>query len=219
MGDTQDLHNIISIIKNREPKTLMAGIGFSLGANVLTKWMGEMGVNSPLSCAVSISNPFNLEIASRSASKTTFGRFYEKRLVKLMQQRLKEKYADIPSSEILIDLNKAYAAETFRAFDTIVTAPLHQFSSLEDYYQKSSSCFRIKDIKKPMLFINAFDDPIIEPNALPIKERFPSTSTVEYYQTGGHVGFIQSSKKQPWKIESWLNNRILNYIYPFLYEQ
>lgn len=41
-------------------------IGWGYGANMLTKYLGEVGERAPLTAAVCIDNPFDLEEATRS---------------------------------------------------------------------------------------------------------------------------------------------------------
>lgn len=40
------------------------GVGFSLGANLLMKYVAERGYNVPLRAAVSIHNPYNFVMCS-----------------------------------------------------------------------------------------------------------------------------------------------------------
>lgn len=43
-------------------------VGWGYGANMLTKYLSEVGDNTPLTAATCIDNPFDLEVASRSLS-------------------------------------------------------------------------------------------------------------------------------------------------------
>jgi hypothetical protein len=42
------------------------GVGWGYGANMLTKYLVEVGESTPLTAAVCIDNPFDLEEATRS---------------------------------------------------------------------------------------------------------------------------------------------------------
>ena len=215
MGDTGDLLNVVSIIKHREPKTSLAAVGFSMGANVLTKWVGEMKDRCPLSAAVSVCNPFDIDIASRTINQSRFGRFYEKTLLGFMKKGISKKHG----SSFQPNIDKAVRCKSFREFDSLITVPLHGFTSLDEYYKLSSSKAYLQGIKKPMLFINAMDDPLVNPKSLPHTSLFPSHTTVEYHKHGGHVGFFTIENwKQPLKLTSWLDTKILNFLYPYLYE-
>lgn len=41
------------------------GVGWGYGANMLTKYLAEVGGNTPLTAATCVDNPFDLEVASR----------------------------------------------------------------------------------------------------------------------------------------------------------
>ena len=40
-GETGDIDYVISLLRDREPNLILAAVGFSLGGNVLLKWLGE----------------------------------------------------------------------------------------------------------------------------------------------------------------------------------
>lgn len=51
---------------------------------------------------------------------------------------------------------------------------VHGFESVADLYKWSSSAFYLKNIKTPMIFINARDDPIVPEPLLPLIREFVS---------------------------------------------
>src|SRR5699024_11239057 len=59
-GETGDLALILSRLRQRYPGAPLAAVGYSLGANVLLKYLGEQGADAPLSCAAAVSVPFDL---------------------------------------------------------------------------------------------------------------------------------------------------------------
>lgn len=50
-GHTDDIRSALLYISAKYPKAPLLGVGFSLGANVLTRYVGEEGVNSRLKAA------------------------------------------------------------------------------------------------------------------------------------------------------------------------
>lgn len=50
------------------------GLGFSMGANVLVKYLGEEGVGTPLTAGISVGNPFDVVKCSRNIDATLFNR-------------------------------------------------------------------------------------------------------------------------------------------------
>ena len=60
-GDTADLNQIVDFLNQREPETLKAIVGVSLGGNLLLKWLGERGALAKINKAIAISVPYDLE--------------------------------------------------------------------------------------------------------------------------------------------------------------
>ncbi|MEC8063886.1 MAG: hydrolase [Pseudomonadota bacterium] len=211
IGDTGDIMNVLSIIRNREPDVPLAGVGFSLGGNVLLKWLGEMGQNCPLLAGAAVSVPFKLATASDMASRG-LSKYYEKTLLSLMKKAISKKFHDRKHPPI--DITRVMNARSFREFDDTVTAPLHGFKDAGEYYQKSSSCFYLSGIRKPTLVIHAEDDPLVPPEAVPELSEFSKSTSVELYPYGGHLGFV--SGNIPGVPEYWLEDRVIHYLKNFL---
>ena len=53
-GNTDDTRQALMYITHRYPKAVLLGLGFSLGANVLTRYLGEEGVKSRISSACAL---------------------------------------------------------------------------------------------------------------------------------------------------------------------
>ncbi len=94
-GETGDLAFVINTLMMREAATPYAAIGYSLGGNVLLKWLGETGNNNPLKAAIAVSVPFELEKAADRLS-TGFSRFYQWYLLRCLRFRLQRKFAVVP---------------------------------------------------------------------------------------------------------------------------
>ncbi|ORX73875.1 hypothetical protein DL89DRAFT_5302 [Linderina pennispora] len=60
-GLTDDIREYVSYLVQEHPDTPIIGIGFSLGANMLTKYVGEEGASCRLVAAVSVCNPFDID--------------------------------------------------------------------------------------------------------------------------------------------------------------
>jgi predicted alpha/beta-fold hydrolase len=86
-GFTSDLRLAIKVIKKRYPEVPLYAIGinnlrenwldiagFSLGSNVLVKYLGEEGSATPLSAAAVLSNPWDLNLADKSMMGTFVNR-------------------------------------------------------------------------------------------------------------------------------------------------
>jgi predicted alpha/beta-fold hydrolase len=96
--------------------------------------------------------------------------------------------------------------DTFRSFDDQVTAPLHGFTGVDDYYRRSSSRQFLKRIRTPTLILQALDDPFLFPDAVPNNDELGPGITLELSRRGGHVGFVAG--RWPWKPRFWLDERL-----------
>ena len=208
-GDSADAFAYISSLKNRYVKAKLFAVGYSLGANMLLKLLGEKGNSSHLEKAVAISAPMQLDICANTM-KQGFSKFYQKLLLKDLNKNLDEKY-DKYDMQSLIGLKREDIKnlKTFWDFDAAYTAPIHGFASAQDYYTKSSARQFLKDIKIPTLIIHALDDPFMTPEVLPKKSEVPKNVSLEISQNGGHVGFISGSFFKP---EYWLEKRVVEYL-------
>lgn len=209
-GDTGDLNYFMNVLRQREPRTLFAGIGFSLGGNVLLKWLGETGVENPLSAAVAISVPFELDKAAQKIN-TGFSKLYQWYLLRELREMVMQKNEINPLPIALDDIDQV---KTFVEYDNKVTAPLHGFKDASDYYMKASSRQFIPKISKPTLILQAKDDPFLTPDAIPTSDELPPSVKLELTENGGHVGFVTADV--PWRTKYWIEERIIAYFLDFL---
>jgi len=108
------------------------------------------------------------------------------------------------------DWNRAMAARNFAEFDDAVTAPLHGFDGMDDYYNKCSSAQFLKDIERPTLIINALDDPFMTPGVIPNRDMLSEHVSLEIAEAGGHVGFVEGGT--PWRPEYYLPRRMISFL-------
>jgi predicted alpha/beta-fold hydrolase len=73
-GFTEDVRECIKHILKRDPALILAGVGFSLGANIMTKYCGEEATNCPLIACISVCNPYDLMIGVRALHRTWMGK-------------------------------------------------------------------------------------------------------------------------------------------------
>ena len=205
-GDTADLAYVVAQLRARFPGRTLAAVGYSLGGNVLLKWLGETGPENPLQCAAAISVPFRL---ARAADRLERGasRIYQRHLLARLKAgaRLKLDRTDFPYSAAQID-----RLRSLREFDALITAPLHGFQGVEDYYRRASSAGYLHAIAVPALIVHARDDPFIDPGAIPTVDTLSPTTTLELSATGGHVGFVSGTG--PLRPRYWLSGRLLAWL-------
>jgi uncharacterized protein len=201
-GETGDLRFLIETLRARHPHLPLCAVGYSLGGNVLLKYLGERGDLAGLAGAVAVSVPFELDKAARRMERG-FSRLYQWFLVGKLRAKTAHKFAAMPSP---IDLRRLGALRTFRAFDGAVTAPLHGFDSAEDYYARSSSRQFLRAITAPTLILHASDDPFMTSDAVPTPAELAPSIHLELQAQGGHVGFVAGNV--PGRPHYWLDERI-----------
>jgi uncharacterized protein len=201
-GDTADVAHCLRVLREREPQTPMAVVGYSLGGNVLLKWLGENGTIPGVMAAVAVSVPFQLDRCARRLEQG-FSRLYQRDLVRRLHTKIRAKQAS-PSFPLRIgDLARL---RTFFEFDEHVTAPLHGFDGAAHYYRVASSRQYLPGIRTPTLILQSRDDPFMTADAVPKASELPAAVNFELSPHGGHVGFV--SGRWPWAAEYWLEHRI-----------
>ena len=211
-GDTADAKAWISKLHKNYPDSKLYAIGYSLGANMLLKLLGEWKDQTPLQAAVSISAPLKLDICADKMNKG-FSKFYQRHLLKYLKKDLHQKYIDHDMNfYIALKEKEIKNIKSFRAFDDAYTAPIHGFKDAKDYYQQCSAINYLKDIKIPTSIIHALDDPFMTKEILPQKEQCSDNVKLSLFKHGGHVGFIGGNFFKP---QFLLQDKILSFIKNF----
>lgn len=205
-GETEDLHTVVHLLHTRMPHAPLAAIGYSLGGNVLLKWLGEQGAEAPLAAAVAVSVPFDLHRAARRLERG-FSRLYQSVLLRSLRRSVARKFRHRACP---FALNEALQTRSLREFDTKVTAPLHGFADADDYYTRSSCAQYLRGIRVPTLILHALDDVFMTADAVPSPEALSDSVTLELSASGGHVGFVAGPWS--WRPQYWLEERIPAYL-------
>lgn len=209
-GETGDLGHVIETLRRREPHTPLAAVGYSLGGNVLLKYLGEHGVATPLVAAAAVSVPFDLALCAR-AIRRGFSRTYQARLLKAMRFAVQRKSRHIQFPVPLPDLREL---RDFFEFDDAVTARVHGFRDVHHYYAEASSGQYLHRIRIPTLIVHAADDPFMYPSVVPKAEQLAASIRFELSAHGGHVGFIaRGAGGRPY---FWLEKRIPQFLAEYL---
>jgi len=202
-GETGDLGFVLDALRLRFPGRPLGVVGFSLGGNVLLKYLGERGAGGdpasapgPLpEAAVAISVPYDLAAGADLLARTRMGRLYNEYFLRslLGKVRLKEHLlAD------RVELDAVYRARTLREFDDLLTAPVHGFRDASHYYAESSASRWLPSVRTPTLLIHAVDDPFLPADRIP--RRVMSDNPWLHpliVSRGGHVGFVHGGVLRP----------------------
>jgi len=199
-GETDDVRFVLGTLASRTPERPLGAIGFSLGGNVLLKYLGEEGNSgrpASLAAAAAISVPYDLA-AGAAHMEHGVARAYVWRLVRSLQRKVRARAAALRDR---IDVPAALAARTFWAFDDAATAPLHGFRDADDYYARASSRSWLPAIEVPTRLIHALDDPFLPEAAVPVPAMRANPAIDPHVSAfGGHVGFVTGP---PWAPTFW----------------
>ncbi|KAJ3184482.1 hypothetical protein HK101_009852 [Irineochytrium annulatum] len=198
---TDDVRTAVRHIRRRQPRAPLIGVGFSLGANIMTKFVGEDGPKSELIAAVSVANPYDLLQGSHQLHSTWWGRnVYSYKMTQGLigvyqrHQRVLDAHA---SGRFNPD--EVARATSLTEFDDAVTRRAFGFRTVHEYYRMGSSAQFVPDIRIPMLLFTATDDPIASHKAIPryeVKENpYVVLATTD---AGGHIGWYQGIWPRRW---------------------
>ncbi|KAI0798050.1 AB-hydrolase YheT [Abortiporus biennis] len=223
-GHTDDIRVSLMYIAKKYPQAPLHGIGFSLGANVLTRYLAQEGEHSRLSSGCVLGCPWNLlansnELENRWLLREVYSRAMAQNLTRLLQRHVTDlsKFPDsdfAKAAQTLFTLKKP----TLMEFDNTATrvgggsSPPFPFDSAHDYYVWASSHDLLPDVRVPLLAMNADDDPIVQ--KLPIDEGVKALSPwVVFALTngGGHLGWFERGSR--WHHpKRWVSKPVLEWM-------
>jgi predicted alpha/beta-fold hydrolase len=206
-GDFAEVDWILGALRRRSGSAAMAAIGVSLGGSALLNWLGREGEKSRawLRAAAAVSAPIDL-LASGSALDRGWNRLYCRNFLRTLVPKALAKERLHPG---IYDAARLARIRSMRAFDDLVTAPLHGFRDVVDYWTRGSSMPWLSTIHLPTLVLNARNDPFVPGASLPGPGDVSPEVTLDQPPEGGHVGF--TSGGFPGGL-GWLLGRLLDFL-------
>lgn len=191
-GDTGDLEEALSRVRQLRNYSAVGMIGFSLGGNIVLNYLaGDAVSHSGTIGGVAVSVPIDLrETAFRIMHRDNW--LYHRNFLVRLKRKMKKKRAKYPD---LLPYKDILSAKNIDEIDERYTAPFHGFADATRYREKASALFRLKYLKRPALIINARDDTFLTESCYPY--HLAEQSEKLYLLTpafGGHCGFRQSGK-------------------------
>jgi len=195
-GDSAEIDWVLRRLKQQWHGAALHAVGVSLGGNALLKWLGEQGAGAcgVVHRAAAVSAPVDLHAAGH-ALEQGFNMLYTNNFLATMKRKSLAKLRMHPG---LFDRTQLLASRTLREFDDLVTARLHGFSGVDDYYTRASSKPHLAHIAVPTLLLNARNDPFLPAAALPEPQSLPAAVRALFPDEGGHVGFPDGSGTLEW---------------------
>jgi uncharacterized protein len=185
-GRSEDLRAVQIWLAARHPGSPVTQVGFSLGANITLKMVGEDAASPSgnLDSAIAVSPPMHLAASAKKLQHSKNRIFTRHFLDKLLRQvaRARVRYPDIPEL-------RPFKGMHLTDFDDLFTAPQSGFASAAEYYEKAASLPLISSIRVPTLILTAADDPVVDTDSVRGLPAHPGVDVV-ITARGGHVGFL-----------------------------
>lgn len=201
-GRSEDVLEVLKVLKNEHNKSQVTLVGYSLGANIALKLSGELKGDGPalLHQVIAVSPPADLHLCVQMFDKpenAIYERHFFKALRAHVRDLLKENAPALPNNLKVIE------------FDDLMTAPRSGFASALDYYAKCSSASFVPHIRLPCKILFAEDDPFISHSTL---DELAIPTNVQIFKTkkGGHLGYLGSPLHK--KGVRWLDSLLIEWI-------
>ncbi|MEP7329606.1 MAG: alpha/beta fold hydrolase [Betaproteobacteria bacterium] len=188
-GDHEEIARMLAALRDRvDPRTPMLVAGISLGGSALLNWLGRAGEKAAatVTAAATASVPLDL-MASGIAIDRGFNRVYAWHFLQTLRPKALALAARFPGR---LDTQRIARIRSMHDFDDAVTAPLHDFADVDDYWTRGSSKQWLPGVGVPTLVLNARNDPFVPGVSLPAPEAVSSSVQLEQPATGGHAGFL-----------------------------
>lgn len=193
-GRSEDLHAVIGQLDGRLAGRGLLLAGFSLGGNIMLKYLGEAGPLAPVLGAVSVSAPIDLK-ATQLRLTTWRNRLYHDYLLRHMKLEAAAPISDLSEAE------QATLARlrTIFDFDDRIIAPRNGFAGDDDYYARSAALRFLDRIRVPTLLIHARNDPWIPAERYAAFDwRSNPRLMLLMSRAGGHLGFHGRDRGAAW---------------------
>ncbi len=217
-GKTEDLQETITYIIHNFKYQNIYLVGYSLGGNIVLKYLGEYATKIPdvVKKAIGVSVPCVLKGSAETISIFE-NRFYNYNFLKTLKEKAIKKLETYQNNNL--DINNIKKTTNFKDFDNAFTAPANGFKDAEDYWKRSSCYSFLPKIYKPTLLITALDDPFLSKSCYPFDvENTNPNFHILAPKYGGHVGFCENFKMED---NLWLEKQIEKFLLhnPYCFKQ
>ena len=189
---TWDVRQHVQWLRQRFPNRPLYGIGFSLGASMITNYVSEEGSECQLQAALALSCPFDLHAGSLALQRTWLGlNVYSAAMGKSLRA-LFEQHEEQMTQNSRIDRDLLRRSKYLHEWDRNVQGPTWGYPTEGAYYRDASSVDALQSIRIPFLAIHADDDPVAVGEALPRLEIQQTPYGVLCITSlGGHLSWFE----------------------------
>ncbi|KAJ2899960.1 hypothetical protein IWW38_000758 [Coemansia aciculifera] len=202
-GFTDDLRTIVRHVRLANPLSKLVGIGFSMGANVLTKYIGEESSACPLSCAIAVCCPFDIKVSSDAINQSNILNNYvfQPAVMRTLMRAIKRAEHVTADPAWALDMDRINSAKRLWEIEEELMVKISGYKNLAEYYERSGSVSHVDSITIPFLAINTLDDRITPPHGIPVAKFTVNPSiALALVPHGGHLGFLTGISPRIWFI-------------------
>ncbi|KAJ2078714.1 hypothetical protein H4R24_004293 [Coemansia sp. RSA 988] len=203
-GFTDDFRAAVKHVQADYPYSKIVGIGFSMGANILTKYIGEEGPRCKLACAVAVCCPFDIRVSSAAINESNLLNDYviQPSVMGTLMRAIK-RASHLPVDPLWnLDVQRIKGATRLGELEEELMVKIGGFRDLDEYYEKSSSFNHVENIAIPFLAINSLDDRITPPQGIPLDKFVTNPSiALALVPHGGHLGFLTGVPPRIWFVK------------------
>lgn len=193
-GRSEDLRTVLTGLPPGLDRDGLLLVGYSLGGNMLLKFLAEHGAAFPIAAAASVSAPIDLAASSHNFLRPR-NAVYHRWLLGSMRREALGDGAAVNEAEVraLRDVKSIWE------FDDRVVAPRNGFRDAEHYYAENHALRFLPEVRVPTLVIHALDDPWIPGSAYTAFDWAAHPALTPLLpEHGGHVGFHARDHRTPW---------------------
>ncbi len=210
---TKDLEYLVQRISKEQPERAIYLSGFSLGANVVTKFLADLGVKAMkeynIYGAAVNAVPFDLTKTQAINEPGFSGTVYGDLLVNSLKNRVLESMKTINYNFTKDELENC---KTCKEFDDLVICSVYEeFENAEDYHRKSSTFNRLGEIMVPHFILQSRDDPFFVGNTNP-ENNSSLPCRIEYTDHGGHCGYVFHTEKLDQRESSFMPTELARFL-------
>jgi len=199
-GNTADYAAMVKDVVRRFPATNIVCVGFSMGGNMITKYLGEPRIKPVnIVAGISVCQGYDANKAMGLMLEWKgFRRLYLYAMTEAMKSIIRRWQGMLFTDEVKrktgVNERQVLNSATLNELDDLYTRRLAGFGNLSEFYNAMSCSNHLKNITVPTVFINARDDPIVPPPLLEIvRDAALNHENMIYIEQkfGGHLGFYE----------------------------
>ncbi|KAJ1996857.1 hypothetical protein H4R26_006039 [Coemansia thaxteri] len=200
-GFTSDLRTVVRHVTDTHATAKLVAVGFSMGANILTKYIGEEGSACALACAVAVCCPFDIKVSSDAMNQSNMlnNFVFQPAVMRTLMRAIKRAEHLATDPAWALDMDRIRNAKRLCELEEELMVKISGYKDLAEYYERSGCVAFVDSIAIPFLAINSLDDRITPASGIPV-QKFTQNPCIALALVphGGHLGFLTGFPPRIW---------------------